>query len=316
MNTQQLDRIAACQREVNQQPNAPALHNALGAACFEAGDNTGSRAAYERAIALDPGNWAAHNAIGHVYYRLDMPKESAAAYERAIAIDPREEHPYYGLAILLGAKLGKHAEAHAVLERGMVAIPGSAWLMDTMGANHARSDQIQHALEILEASLQKDPGDAFARGWLGLLYLHQKRYADCVAVCGGDTAYAASQDGARMLGYARLHLGQPAQAAAHLREAIALAPDDYEARGALVVACKALGLTSEAAEHERIAREQASRDDAYGQACYAAVTGDTEQAIALLTGALKEHPPQRSWANIDPELTFIAHDPRFQQAMT
>ena len=91
-----------------------------------------------------------------------------------------------------------------------------------------------------------------------------------------------------------------------------LEPDDYEARGALVAVCKAQGLISDAAEHERIARNQALRDDAYGQACYAAVTGDTAEAIAQLTTALKEFPPQRSWARLDPELTFVARDPRFQ----
>lgn len=315
MNTQQHNRIAACQRDVDQRPNDPALHNALGAACFDADDYAGARAAYERAIALDPDNWAAHNAIGHVFYRLDLPKESVAAYERAIALDPYNAHPYYGLAILLSTKLGKLAEAHAVLERGLAAIPGSAWLIDTMGANHARSGRIERALEILEASLQKDSSDAFARGWLSMLYLRQRRYADCVAMCVGDPAYAASQDGQRMLGYACMQQGQTAQAAAHLRAAVELEPDDYEARGALAVMCKALGQNSEAVEHERIAREQASRDDAYGQACYAAVTGDATQAIALLTSALKEQPPQRSWANLDPELTFIAQDLRFQQVM-
>lgn len=315
MNTQQHDRILASQRDIDQRPNDPTLHNALGAAYFDANDNARARAAYERAIALDPDNWAAHNAIGHVFYRLDLPKESAAAYECAIAIDPCQEHPYYGLAILLGVKLGKYAEAQSALERGLAAIPGSAWLTDTLGANHARNGQLQRALEILEAALQKNVGDAFARGWVGLLYLQQRRHADCIAVCAGDPAYAASQDGQRMLGYAYIQQGETAKAAAHLREAIALEPDDYEARGALVAACKTLGLTGEAAEHEHIAREQASRDDAYGQACYASVTGDTEQAIALLTTALKEDPTQRSWANLDPELTFIAHDPRFQALM-
>jgi tetratricopeptide (TPR) repeat protein len=201
------------------------------------------------------------------------------------------------------------------LERGLAAIPGSAWLTDTIATVHARSGRIERALGLLEASLQKDSSDSFARGWLGMLYLRQRRYADCLAVCAGDPAYAVSQDGQRMRGYACMQQGQTAQAAAHLRAAVALEPEDYEARGALAVACKALGLGSEAAEHERIAREQASHDDAYGQACYAAVTGDATQAVALLTTALKEHPPQRSWANLDPELTFIAHDPRFQQAL-
>jgi tetratricopeptide (TPR) repeat protein len=284
----------------------------LGDACFEAGDTLRARVAYERAIALDPDNWAAHNAVGHVYYRLDLPEESSAAYERAIAINPFEAQPYYGLAILLGAKLGRFAEAQAALERGLAAIPGSTWLSDTLGTNHARSGQIERALDVLEASLRTNPGNAFARGWVGMLFLQQRRYADCLAVCVGDPTYAASQDGQRTIGYAYMHLGQMAEAAPYLRRAVVLEPDDYEARGALVAACKAQGHADDAAEHERIARNQASRDDAYGQACYAAVTGDTAEAIAQLTTALKEYPPQRNWARLDPELTFIAHDPRFQ----
>jgi tetratricopeptide (TPR) repeat protein len=312
MNIEQSEMIDARQHAADLRPTDPALFVALGDACFAAGDTARARVAYERAIALDPDNWAAHNAVGHVYYRLDLPEESATAYERAIAIDPRKEHPYYGLAILQGAKLGKFAEAHAVLARGLAAIPGSAWLTDTLGANYARSGQIERALEVLEASLKTAPGNAFARGWVSMLFLQQRRYADCIAVCVGDPAYAASQDGQRTMGYAYMHLGETAEAVAHLREAVALEPDDYEARGALAVMCRAQGHKSEAAEHERIARDQAARDDAYGQACYAAVTGDTTEAITQLTIALREHPPQRSWANLDPELTFVAHDPRFQ----
>ena len=313
MNIQNTLEISARQSAVAQNPNDPELHVALGNAYFEADEQAHARFAYERAIALDPGSWAAHNAVGHVYYKLNMPTQSVMAYERAIVLDPLNDHPYFGLAILLSTKLADYDGAIAALERGLTANPGSELLRDTVGATHARYGRISAALAVLEPALKKNPKDDYARGWLGLLYLHQKRLADSVAVLSEESRYAASRDGQRMLGYAYAQMGDPATAAGHLRAAVEAAPDDYEARGALVTVCHALGLSNEAAEHEHIAQAQAARDDAYGQACYAAVRGDVEHALTLLAKTFAtDGRAQRGWANIDPELTFIAVDKRFQ----
>ena len=48
-------------------------------------------------------------------------------------------------------------------------------------------------------------------------------------------------------------------------------------------------------------------------ACFAAVSGETEEALALLEVALAKGQLQRGWARIDPEFAFIGDDPRFQR---
>jgi hypothetical protein len=73
-----------------------------------------------------------------------------------------------------------------------------------------------------------------------------------------------------------------------------------------------VGNEQKAAEHYAIAAETARRDDEYGQACFEAVSGNLDKAIALLEVALKTGQVQAGWVRIDPEFAFIQDDPRFR----
>jgi hypothetical protein len=56
----------------------------------------------------------------------------------------------------------------------------------------------------------------------------------------------------------------------------------------------------------------ASADDEYGRASFAAVSGDVDQALALLRIALSKGQAQRGWMRVDPDLELIKDDPRFK----
>ncbi len=313
MNTQLKDRIDTCQYAVDQHPNDLELKNALGAALFEAEDYAASRASFEGVIALDPDNWTAHNAIGHVFYKLGMAHESIAAYERAIAIDPHKEQPYYGLAILRTNQLGDLDGAQEALKRGLAANPSSTWLRDTVATIHARAGNITLALNMLEEASRREAGNRFAREWCALLYMQQRRFDDCITACASDADIASWQDGQRTLGYAQIHLGHMAEAEVHLRGALELNSDDYEVAAALARLCYLRGLDAEAMQLEQRARGLAVQDGAYGHACIAAVMGDSDSAFASLATAFADDPALRTWSRLDPELTFIARDPRFTE---
>ena len=52
--------------------------------------------------------------------------------------------------------------------------------------------------------------------------------------------------------------------------------------------------------------------DKYDEACFEAVAGNVEEALALLQEAMEITPGYRDLARRDPDFAFIREDPRFQ----
>ncbi|MBI3957595.1 MAG: hypothetical protein HY328_02210 [Chloroflexi bacterium] len=64
--------------------------------------------------------------------------------------------------------------------------------------------------------------------------------------------------------------------------------------------------------YDAIAREMAEQDNEYGQACFHAVSGNIDRALALLEVALQSGDPVwLGWARIAPEFAFLVDEPRF-----
>ena len=63
--------------------------------------------------------------------------------------------------------------------------------------------------------------------------------------------------------------------------------------------------------HYALAAELAYADDEFGQASFAAVSGDTDQAMTLLHVALAKGQTSLGWLRVDPDLVFIRDDLRF-----
>ena len=268
----------------------------------------------QHAIVLDPTLAAAHTALGQLYFHLGPPELALAAYERAIALDPHHEESYYGIGILTAVKLRDEAGAVAAFKRGLIQNPDSKLLADCIGDTYARMGWFAEAQALLEEAHRKDATDRYAISLLQILHLHARRYAQVVDFGQRALAVAPSSDPHKMMGYALLHLGQLDEAIAHLSEALTLKPTDYEVRGALAHALNTAGTpvqTQAAAEHYRMAQAQAMQDDAYGQACFEAVSGNVDRAIELLTLGISQGQVTSGWARIDPEFSFIRQDPRF-----
>jgi hypothetical protein len=53
-------------------------------------------------------------------------------------------------------------------------------------------------------------------------------------------------------------------------------------------------------------------DNKYNRACLEAISGNVEEALALLRAALDLGLVERKWAAHDPDFYFIRDDPRFQ----
>lgn len=314
MTPEQTDTLEAQRHAATLDPNNALLQANFGTALIEASQFDEALSVLQRILAIDPEFAPAHNAMGRLYYNIGTPEQALAAYERAIALDPHDDGPYFGIGILLTTKLGDYAGALAAYQRGLAQNPSSRLLADSIATTYARMGRLAEAQALLEAACQQDPTDTYALSWLQIIHLQARRYDAVIDLGERMLAIEPANDPQRMMGYALLHIGQLDKAIAHLSEALTLKPQDYEVRGALAHALATVGTPAQkqaAEEHYRIAQTQAMQDDAYGQACFEAVSGNVDRAIELLTTGLSKDQVMSGWARIDPEFSFISHDPRF-----
>lgn len=312
MSEEQDNTILTAERAVKDNPSDPELQVALGMAYFYADRWDAAMTAFQQALALDPGTATAHNGIGRVHYYTGPVHESIAAYERAIALDPHYIDPVYGLGILYSAQLGDYTNAVAAFQRGLAHNPDDAFLTASLGSTYARMGRFDEAITTLQQVIVQDPNHSFAYSWLSILFLHLKRYDEAILACQREIEIEDAHSPRRLLGYIYTWRGDYDEAIVQLERSIALEPEDYEARGALAKVYRLAGRQQDAAEQYAIANAMAQRDNEYGQACFAAVTGDVDQALALLEIGLAKGQLQPGWARIDPEFAFMTDDPRFK----
>ena len=284
----------------------------LGMTHFDAHKFDDALSAFEQAIVLDPNCAPAWNGIGRVNYHIGTPEAAIAAYERAIASDPNFDHAYYGIGILLAVKVGNYPEAIAAFRRGLAANPNESYLANAIYSTYARMGRFDEAITGLEQSLANNPSDTFALSWLGTIYLHQKRYDDVIAAYQREISIEEAHSPHRIIGLVYDHLGNHTLAITHLERAVALEPQDYEARAALAVVYRATSRNVEADAQDALADEMAKQDEEYGQACVQALRGNVDEAVRLLAIALPKKLVMPGWACIDPEFAFVKDDPRFK----
>lgn len=304
--------VLAAKDAVKRNPTNFENHVELGIVYFDAERLDEAMAAFERAIELNPNAAAAYNGIGRIRYHTGPPEAAIEAYERAIALDPHTIDPFFGLGILYSAQLGDYASALTAFQRGLEYTPDDPLLSASVGNTYARMGQIDKAVASLQEVIALHPDDAYAYGWLSILYLHLKRYEDAIATCQREIEIEDAHSPRRLLGYIYDWMGRDDEAIAQLEQSIALEPTDYEARGALAKVYRKVGRLQDSDDQHAIAYEMAMQDDETGQACFAAVSGNPDRALALLEVGLAERQVQPGWIRIDPEFAFMNEDPRFQ----
>ena len=146
------------------------------------------------------------------------------------------------------------------------------------------------------------------------MYTDQKRYDDAVAAIQQAIAIEDKDaDYWSNLGLVRRILQQWREAEIAVRHALALAPTDWNAWFALADILRRLGDQAGWQEALAKARPLIDYNDFYNAACFESVAGNVERAIALLTQAAAQARFNGAWAQEDPDLAWIRHDPRFAQ---
>jgi superkiller protein 3 len=269
-------------------------------------------ATFQRARELDPDSPFPYNAMGRVYYDLGQPQKALEAYRRAIALDPHNVNSYFGAAILHWTKLVDWEAAHRVLQEGLAANPDEPLLVAAVGSTYARSGRFDEAIEAYERALALEPENGHALGMLSIVYLALDRFEEAIAACERAIAIEDGNDPRRMLGYTYDRMGRSTEAQAEFERALAFNPDDYEVRAALARLYRLAVREQKASEYLARAEAEAEQEAEYGHACVASVSGDVEQALALLQVALEAGQLRPGWARIDPEFSYIKDDPRFK----
>ena len=80
----------------------------------------------------------------------------------------------------------------------------------------------------------------------------------------------------------------------------------------LATTFKTASKTSEASEHEELARAFAENDSEYNNACFEALCGNYEKALSLLEIALGKGQLSKEWACQDPDLENLRDNQRFK----
>lgn len=313
MHTEAQENIViAAELAVRDNPTDFERYAELGMAYFHAERLDEALSAFQHALQLNPNAAAAYNGMGRVYYHTGPHERAIDAYQRAIALDPHTINAYYGLGILYSSQLGDYAAAIKAFQQGLEQNPTEAFLVATIGSTYARMGRFDEAIATLGEAMRLQPDSTYALSWLTIIALYQKHYDDAIALCQREIAIEDTAEPRRLLGYVYDWLGRHAEAIVQLEQAVSFAPQDYEARAALAKVYRTAGRQQDADEHYAIAKEMALKDDEYGQACFEVVSGNLEQAWALLDVALTQGQVQKGWLRIDPEFTFVTDDPRFQ----
>jgi predicted O-linked N-acetylglucosamine transferase (SPINDLY family) len=224
-------------------PRLAKAHLNLGIGLEAAGDAAGALASYEAALAIEPGNAAANYNLGRLLYTRGAFAQAEPRLEQALALQPdfppaRIMHGY------VLQQLGKLEEAAAELTLGLEQRPDDpaaraalSRILLAQAAAHYEAGRSPAAEEACRAVLERQPDNADALYFMGLLREAQRRHPE--AIDHYRRAVAAKPDHVAALGHlgaALLALGRSAEAREYYRRAATLEPQSAAAHYNLAVA--------------------------------------------------------------------------------
>jgi len=185
---------------------------------------------YETALVLSPN--AAHlwNEKGAALTLMGRNDQAEATYEHSLAIDDRFENTYLLMAEFYD-RSGQSDKLAALLEQGLEKIPGSAQMRSFLGVVQARTGNMEGAVETNLGIVEANPNDLNATRNLAVIYRDMGQPADSILWAEKAVALAGSDASIavpilRLL--VELYTGQGQQEEANLQyeRMRSLAPDD------------------------------------------------------------------------------------------
>lgn len=282
------DATAAFRDSLRLLPGNAATHANLGNALKDLRQWDAAIAALREAVRLRPDYANAYNTLGGVYEARGALDDAVAAFRQAAALTPDAPLPLLNLAGAL-RRTGAEAEAEACFRRVLTletdhpaALHGLASLWRAQGLREAAEACLRHLLTAHpdHAAGHLELGVLLA----GALNAADSRPAEAAAhidqALALDPALAAAHNSRGAL-YQRD--GRHADAETCFRRALALNPDDAEAHNNLGTALELQGRRGEAAAHyaRAAALDPALADARFNLALTALATGDLARGWPL-----------------------------------
>jgi DNA-binding winged helix-turn-helix (wHTH) protein/TolB-like protein len=241
-----------------------------------------AKVATKRALEMDDGLAEAHASMGFINFYFDWNLSDAEnEFRRALADNPNYAmaHSWYGETL---AAMARYPEAVAEAQRALEDDPLSLIIGSNAGWTLSLAGKTDQAIEILKRAIEIDPSFPRTHFRLGRAYEQKKLYdlavlelQQAVTLSGGDACYKGS------LGHAYAISGKPDQARQVLQ--------DLEGRtGEAYVPSYAIALV------------------------YAGLR-ENDHAIAWLQKAYEDRSTSIAFLKLDPELSNLHSDPRFEQ---
>lgn len=164
-------------------PEDPGLLIELGVALRADGQISKAITKYEHALSLDADIGHAHYVLGNALSEYGKIAEAEQSYRKAVARLPEDPSTHNNLGITL-IELGRKKEAEIALRTAIKFDPQHASSLFNLHAVVYQDDDLDPAIQALEAALEAKPGDA---KW-------QFFHAMCLEQKGDDEAAMASFD--------------------------------------------------------------------------------------------------------------------------
>jgi tetratricopeptide (TPR) repeat protein len=230
-------RVEACARALAAPELSEKQRLALLAARAQALDDLGDYARsiqdYDSAVILSPEDPVLRLTRGVAKMHSGRPADAIEDYDEAARLKPDWHLPYFDRAVAL-SDLGQRAAALKDYERAIRLKPDDAWIYVGQGDVLAASGEPARALEAYANAIRLRPDLDDPRAKRAELLLRLDRPAEALPEL--DRVLAVNPSKPRLWqarGKARFELAQYGEAAADFRHALALAPDDEEARRGL-----------------------------------------------------------------------------------
>lgn len=242
-----------------------------------------ARGAAERALALEPGLAGAHAALAFVdFYGAQDWALGLRRFARAVRLDPgsARAHHWYATALL---HAGRFSDALTEIDAAAARDPSSRSIRADRALILFFAGRADEAIAELRAMAAGEPEFASPHAHLALIYLAQERYED--------------------------HLREARAAAALRRDREELALVERAEQG--LAAGGRRGMLR-ALIAEQLRQRQAGQGSDYALATAYARAGETELALRSLEAAHRRREPQLVALRVDPLLTNLRGDARFQ----
>jgi tetratricopeptide (TPR) repeat protein len=261
---------------------------------------------------------------GSLYWRGKYT-EALASYERAeggLPLDGEklqrylaDSMNYLASEFIWPGKQGRaiySPEAERLLSKVVGWLPDKSDAWYNLGVTFSRARKFDEAIAAYGRAIELDPKLAYPHNGLGNIYTDLSRYGGAIAAYGraieldAKLAYPHNK-----MGVVYQLLGQYEKAEESFRKAVELDPQDGAYRSSFVGILRKLGREPEAAEQIRVTRKLIAKEITYSRACFEAICGNADMALALLRLALEKREESLEWVERDPDFDSLRGDPRF-----